>query len=439
MASLCELYRLFSEDTISSVISYLPSYEHLTEQGRASLAKADILIEQVLDLAPAIDLKGVAAGARRHFVPLVAAGFLWPFAGPAHPKNAPTSFLPSGPYGNEVGDSYLNRLVLAGTDPADAFVRYSSLDVRKIVNLDRLFEIWIDRQRSRDEISGFRIADEIASHFRTEALFRTPHHPNIRIFRSLATQLFEKLHVSPADTDRMTRSLSVSPFPYDALPIHPAVKDHFGLEFSRGDDRYPFLNEGSFTFHEYVSRYMTYEYNESLAEGIAISEHGAPDRAEKLLMAGLLKSPTSAIGYLCLARVRLKQDRLEDAVSMARQAAIYGEDNPYVFSLLGDLLGRTTDIGGAEFALRRAIDLRPYQPYFADQLMAILRRDGRLEDIKPVIENIIHWLPYYDPPYHWLSSLLYQLNDTAAAEAAALKGQALRTAVLQRDEERAVA
>ena len=74
MASLCELYRLFSEDTISSVISYLPSYEHLTEQGRASLAKADILIEQVLDLAPAIDLKGVAAGARRHFVPLVAAG-----------------------------------------------------------------------------------------------------------------------------------------------------------------------------------------------------------------------------------------------------------------------------------------------------------------------------------------------------------------------------
>jgi hypothetical protein len=67
--------------------------------------------------------------AERHFVPLLAGGFLWPFAGQPHPRNESFWFMPSGPYDGEMGDSYLNRLIDKGASPPEAVAQYLTLDV----------------------------------------------------------------------------------------------------------------------------------------------------------------------------------------------------------------------------------------------------------------------------------------------------------------------
>ena len=49
---------------------------------------------------------------------------------------------------------------------ATAVERYLGLDINATVNLDRLYEIGLDKQRQRDAMSGFQLAELIAEHFR---------------------------------------------------------------------------------------------------------------------------------------------------------------------------------------------------------------------------------------------------------------------------------
>ena len=151
LQALSQLYQRYADRACEEQIAYLPSYEDLTQDRVATLAAADIIIEQRMDVAPRADLGGLASTAERHFVPLVGGGFLWPFAGQQHPRNETHWFLPGGPFDGEMGDSYLNRLIEQGVPPAQAVDQYLALDVNKVRNLDRFFEIITDRQRSRDE------------------------------------------------------------------------------------------------------------------------------------------------------------------------------------------------------------------------------------------------------------------------------------------------
>lgn len=179
--SLSQLYQRFFDGDREEEVSYLPSYEDLTDDRIAAIAEADVIVEQRMDVAPRAEIGGIASNAERHFVPLLAGGFLWPHAGQEHPRNESLWFMPSGPYGGEMADSYLNRLIDAGMPPAEAVDQYLALDVARVRHLDRFFELVIDRQRSRDTACGYQIADLIEERFREEPMFRTPHHPNLRL------------------------------------------------------------------------------------------------------------------------------------------------------------------------------------------------------------------------------------------------------------------
>ena len=54
-------------------------------------------------------------------------------------------------------------MIKRGAGPDEAVERYLALDINATVNLDRLYEISVEKQRQRDEVSGFRIADLIAA------------------------------------------------------------------------------------------------------------------------------------------------------------------------------------------------------------------------------------------------------------------------------------
>ena len=111
---MTNLYKKFVAGRTGEILTHVPSYEDLTPDDRATIEQADLIVEQLFDLKPQADIAGIGAGKPRLFIPMVTAGFLWPFAGQAHPKNVDYPFLSGGPYGGEASDSYLNRLIFSG-------------------------------------------------------------------------------------------------------------------------------------------------------------------------------------------------------------------------------------------------------------------------------------------------------------------------------------
>jgi len=320
--ALHNLYLRFVGAATRQRLTFIESYEDISEKDRIAISAADLIIEQVQNFKPKADIAGIETLAERVLVPVVNCGFLWPFAGQPHPDNPSRSYLETGPYGAESSDAWLNRMIKRGIDPETAVDRYLALDVNSTINLDRLYEISIEKQRERDEIAGFRIADMIVEHFRDEPIFRTPYQPNARVAVALATQLFERLGVARGDIDRMRRAIQVTPFPKDELPIHPCVCRHFGLTFVQPDHRWQFMKEGNFTFRESALRYMSCTWNEPLEEGIALVHAGDFAAARGGLARGLAVSPGSAAGHAALAHVLARIDQTDEAIAATRRALL---------------------------------------------------------------------------------------------------------------------
>jgi Flp pilus assembly protein TadD len=376
---MAALYDRYVAGGTGDVLKVIASYEDLTPEAAAAIEQADLVVEQVLDLGPQADTAGLAAAAPRIFVPVVTAAFLWPFSGQAHPNNTPYPFMPIGPYPGEAGDSYLNRMILANADPEEAVAAYEALDVTSRVNLGRLHELVMDRQRSRDEATGYQIADAIEAHFRTEQVFLTPYHPNTRIAMLLATQLFRQLGASEDDIDRMRAGTRVTPFPKDETPLHPSVCRHWGLDFVTPDRRYRFLREGSFTFRESALRYMRYEWNDALEKGLFYNHSGNLDAALALLKMGVTRSPDSAEGHSALARALFHAgDNEQGLAALRRCIGIDPETGSYRASL-GErlrLLGRLEE---AEEILRSAVACEPAEPHNHRLLANLLKQRGDAE------------------------------------------------------------
>jgi tetratricopeptide (TPR) repeat protein len=252
--------------------------------------------------------------------------------------------------------------------------------VNATVNLDRLYEISLDKQRERDELTGFRIADLIAEHFRDEPLFRTPYHPNARIAVALAAQLFERLGVARGDIETLRRAIQITPFPKDELPIHPNVARHFGLGYVPEDRRWRFMNEGSFTTREFYLRYMNCAWNEPLAEGLEWARRGDFAAARECLEKGLAISPSAAAGYGGLAYVLSRAGRKDEAIAAAMRAVEIEPEQASFHAQLGGLLRSTDDAEAAERALRAAAELDPFEPHFPGLLANFLRDRNRIEE-----------------------------------------------------------
>ena len=336
--ALYNLYNRFVGAAARQRVIFIASYEDITESDRIAIRAADVVVEQVLDFKPKADIAGVETLAERVFVPMVNCGFLWPFAGQPHPNNPSRPYLETGPYGAESSDAWLNRMIKTGVDPETAVERYLQLDLNATVNLDRLCEITLDKQRQRDEATGFRIADLIAEHFRKEAVFRTPYHPNARVTVALTTQFFERLGVSQQDIEAMQRAIRTTPFPKDELPIHPSVISHFGLRFVPEGRRWQFMHEGGFTAREFYLRYMSCCWNEPLAEGLERARSGDFEAARASLEAGLALSPEAAAGHGTMAHVLARLGQRDKAIAAAERAIAIDPDHAAYHAQLGGLL-----------------------------------------------------------------------------------------------------
>ena len=412
-----QLYRRYAGREGEEQILYLPSYEDLTPERSATIASADVIVEQRLDVAPKAEIDGNTIRGERWFVPLLAGGFLWPFAGQPHPRNERLWFMPSGPFDGEMSDSYLNRLIEKRVPAEEAVAQYLALDVNKIRNLDRLFEIIIDRQRARDNACGYQFADLIVEHFRHEPLFRTPHHPNLRLSLAFGTQFFRHMGLAEAAIARLHERVRVTPFPRTQAPIHPSVAAHFGLAYADAQTRYRIREEGRFTFAEYAARYMAGEWNRELAEGIATA---GSDLAAGIAMmeSGLQRSPGSPEGWYSYGEALRRAGRLADAEAAARKAIAIDPLEPRHFYGLGHTLAEAGRLDEAAESAERALVLDPLDPHFHGLATNLALRRGRLAEAEALARRAISIIPDQSQPYGSLADVLQRQDRAVEAEAA---------------------
>jgi tetratricopeptide (TPR) repeat protein len=379
--NISETYRDFFGRPAGQDVFYMASYE-ATAGSQAALERADAVVVQEFDFTSQIQISTLRPGAQRFVFPAATAGFLWPFGTKAHPRNKPVPFLEglSGPYGDQMGEGYLNRLLAENVPFEDAIRMYMDLDVAKKSNLDRLYELYMDRQRKRDQRTGFQLASVIEKYFHSESLFATPDHPNMRVFRYMAEPIFEFLGVTPADTNAALQKLRRPPFPPDEAPIHPAVGRHFGMDYVDVDSRYNFFFEGKFTFEEYARRYYKYEWNSELQEGIWLSHGSDPDLALQILDVGLARTPTSLVGLCRRSSLLDRLGRRDEAIKAAQAAVELWPDEPEGHATLAERLRDDRDLEAAEAAARRAIEVCPVYIPGHQVLATILGETGRGQD-----------------------------------------------------------
>ena len=228
--ALMKAYRDFVAPFTGELITWVDA-GRANEAEVRSIAEADVVVSQVFNIETPVSAAGMRADALKVEFPAVFIGFLWPYSGQAaHVRNTPVPLMGHGPYDGQVGDIFLNRLIQQGIAADEALKRYLDLDIVRAAHLDRLLELHLGAQASRDERTGFGFSRIIEARFRDTQLFLTSSHPTLALVVPLIQEVFERLGVPAATTEAAIQAQRVAPFPQTALPIHPGIIRHFGLQ-----------------------------------------------------------------------------------------------------------------------------------------------------------------------------------------------------------------
>ena len=179
--SLSQLYRRFADGPREEQIAYLPSYEDLTDDRAATHRDSG----RHHRAAPG---HGAAGGNRwdrqqRRTAFRAAARGRLPLAvrRPAASAQREAVVLAQRSLSTrEMGDSYLNRLIDKGVHRPKPWTNTWPSTSTGLRNLDRFFELVMDRQRSRDAACGFQIADLIEEQLprRADVPYPAPSEPS---------------------------------------------------------------------------------------------------------------------------------------------------------------------------------------------------------------------------------------------------------------------
>lgn len=409
VSAMRTLYSRFVAPHTKDRVVYVESFTSPSGQAQDDIRSADVLVRQVQDFSSKTDDIETAAPVFK--VPVVSAKFLWPFSGRPHPKNAPEPGLRGGPFSGHMGDSYMNRLLVADVPQERVADQCIAMDVAAEVDLDRLFHISQSKQKRLDDELGYGVAAIVEEYFRTERLFRTPLHPGLRIQNHLAATLFRAMGVDEAIVDRLIRLQRTVPLPRAELPIHPNTLAHFGVQCT---DAYEFLEEGPCTFGEFAGRYAGYRWNRDLAAGLAAARAGVDGpEALALLTRGVAESPSSGAGWRRLSQVYEGLGRPAEAISAARRATEVGPDIALHHTTLGELLAKAQDHAGAAAAFADAVRADPANSSARLRWAHLLVRAGKPDEAMKVAEGLVS--DPVEPPREVVLASIAQLRGGIAA------------------------
>jgi tetratricopeptide (TPR) repeat protein len=354
--ALQHIFRVFIEPYADCTTDFVDAYGNINASSYERLNRADAVVVQVTADPPKLDHAHIPASAAIHRVPLVSGAFLWPNQGIEHPLK-PTARYGNPPYMPEYCDKVLARFLTDALSPQEALARYKAMDVAATAHAGRLYEITLENQRKFDAACGYDCAGIIETHLRNEQLFQSAFHFNTRIARHLGAGLAARMGFDAKIAGRIETHLTESPFVARWVPIHPSIARHFELAWVTEATRYPFLWEGSFTFDDYVLRFMKGRWSGALQEGVIDARAGKEGAREKLQQ-GLREAPASAEAHHELSKLAEKDGDLPLALSLQRRAVRLKAASP-ILARLGHLLRVTGEIRQAAAVLDSATQADP--------------------------------------------------------------------------------
>ncbi len=357
---LAAIIRRFVSPYISLTLDCIDTYHPATQGSRELLAKADLVVAQrSLNPPPSYSDLGLVVPARQHIVPLVNGSFLYPYQGLPHPLT-PKARYGNPPYPPEYNDRFLSKLINAGTLPEAALALYRHHDVAGTCRVARLFELACESQRELDAQTGYGCADLIETYLPEEQMFQSAFHYGGRIARHIAATLCDRIGFPHKFGQRIRDHLTEAPFMARFVPVHPSVARHFGMKWANATTRYEYMWEGSFTFDEYVVRFMEARWNPMLQEGVIDARRDDPGARSKL-EAGLIVSPNSAVGLHELSRIVEREGDIESSIVLQQRAVASGS-NPNFAMRLGKLFRAAGSVDDARHAFAHATELDPVSP-----------------------------------------------------------------------------
>jgi tetratricopeptide (TPR) repeat protein len=128
----------------------------------------------------------------------------------------------------------------------------------------------------------------------------------------------------------------------------------------------------------------------AVARAAALFEHLQPDKAAELLGPALATNPSSAAGWILMARVRLALDQVEPALEAATRAIDLAPDDPRPPAIASRALTLLNRHDEAMSMAYRAVIVEPKNPLWHDRVAwALLAADRQLADAEQAARTAI--------------------------------------------------
>jgi polysaccharide biosynthesis acetyltransferase WcbI-like protein len=196
---------------------------------------------------------------KRITFPVLRLRLLWPMAAPG-PQSAAGSAAAL-----VWGDSFISQCVEQCV-PAEKILRLYEAPVwsESWPNLDALFTQETTALLQADAKSDVKIGSYVLKHFRKQRLFWAMNAPSNALLGELTYRILHACFGRDVPADREAIAVTLASFGLRelmsraALPVHPLVAEHFGLEWHDSQERYPGFDGELRTFHEYYRELVDY-------------------------------------------------------------------------------------------------------------------------------------------------------------------------------------
>lgn len=192
------------------------------------LARCRVLIYQTSFGLPGF-LGRLPATAVRIVIPRITCTFLWPNAVERPGEPLAWRF--------PIGDRRLIAGVGRGESPEALAREYAASDLGRTFELNRLFELELDKWTAYDRDSDVRIGTLLKDEILSRRLFFAPDSPSDEVLAALANQVLGILGLpalEPREDDGGPHLLGGL-----ELPVHPSIVRYFGLGYLTGEAHYP--------------------------------------------------------------------------------------------------------------------------------------------------------------------------------------------------------
>lgn len=238
---------------------YIPSFDAPSYRDRKLdsdvYKNCGLLLHQVASYIPDLPFEEqLPATCRRFKFPVLWMKLLWPLNA-KDPRNQPAPDFPFGMY--PYGDRLVIELLNKGLSSQQIYQEYMDTDLKKMIELDRWYEICMDDLRAVDDSADMQLVDEIEQSLTDKRLFVTIDHSTDYLMNRIIQRVLEFEFGSSALTIHLPSPTGEGMGEIE-IPIHPTLIDHFHLKWASKDMKYHYEGQ-DFTFDEYLRHYIAFE------------------------------------------------------------------------------------------------------------------------------------------------------------------------------------